>query len=70
MKSGLNSKIDRLLQEYKRELDRNALKNFEFLGGFHLNPKGIELALEVEQRHCQLFTVKEFIVVIVIPGML
>jgi hypothetical protein len=46
MKSGLNSKIDRLLQEYKRELDRNALKNFEFLGGFHLNPKGIELALE------------------------
>ncbi|XP_062501483.1 uncharacterized protein LOC134178618 isoform X2 [Corticium candelabrum] len=46
MKSSLNSKIDRLLQEYKKELSRNPLKQFTCLGGFHLNPKGIELALE------------------------
>ena len=54
MKSSLNSKIDRLLQEYKKELSRNPLKQFTCLGGFHLNPKGIELALEV--RSCYITT--------------
>lgn len=45
IRSGLNKKVDNLLKQYTAELQRVPSPHHKVTGGFHLNPKGIELAL-------------------------
>ncbi|XP_064399023.1 uncharacterized protein LOC135345540 isoform X2 [Halichondria panicea] len=45
IRNGLNHKVDSLLKTYGLELTRSPHPHYKVLGGFHLNPKGVEMAM-------------------------